>query len=260
MNRIANLVDVRPDTEHPVCLYSDGDHEIYWVGISDRTAFRCNVYLIKDGDEAIVVDPGSRDYFPKVKDYVGEIVAPEEVTGLILCHQDPDVAASMVDWLKVNPGMRIMTNPRTNVLIPHYGVSGYSLYDTSAAPVFPLPSGNELRFIDAPFLHFPGAITTYDTKSRFLLSGDIFAALDIDWALTVDDFSMHIAKMDLFHLDYMASNKAARGFVRRLDGISIEAILPQHGSVIKQDHVPLALEYLEELQCGLDIIYPDLDD
>jgi flavorubredoxin len=92
-----------------------------------------------------------------------------------------------------------------------------------------------------------------------LLSGDIFAALDLDWTLTVNDFSEHIAKMDLFHMDYMASNLAARGFVRRLDGIELDGILPQHGSVIKKDHVPLALDYLENLRCGLDIIYADME-
>ncbi|MCP4964834.1 MAG: MBL fold metallo-hydrolase [bacterium] len=260
MDRLAELVDVRPDVGHPVCLFDDGDHKVYWVGICDRTAFRCNVYFIQDGDEAIIVDPGSRDYFESVKQYVGELVDPESVTGLILCHQDPDVAASMVDWLETNPDLKIITSPRTDVLIPHYGRSDYNLYDTSDAPLMELPSGNVLRFIEAPFLHFPGAITTYDIASQFLLSGDIFAALDLDWTLAVDDFSEHIAKMDLFHLDYMASNVAARGFVRRLDGIDIDAILPQHGSIIKKAHVPEALEYLETLQCGLDIIYADLDD
>lgn len=61
--------------------------------------------------------------------------------------------------------------------------------------------------------------------------------------------------MDLFHLDYMASNIAAQGFVNKLDGLEIEAILPQHGSIIPAVHVPAALQYLRELRCGLDIIY-----
>ena len=61
-------------------------------------------------------------------------------------------------------------------------------------------------------------------------------------------------------MDYMASNLAARGFVRSLDDFEIDGILPQHGSVIKKEHVPLALEYLENLQCGLDIIYADMED
>ncbi len=206
-----------------------------------------------------MVDPGSADHFQDVKHHISELMDPAAVTGMILCHQDPDVAASMVSWLEINPDMKVFTSPRTNVLLPHYGVADYNFYDTTEEPSYLLPSRNQLRFIEAPFLHFPGAITTYDSASRFLLSGDIFAALDLDWTLTVNDFSEHIAKMDLFHMDYMASNLAARGFVRRLDGIELDGILPQHGSVIKKDHVPLALDYLENLRCGLDIIYADME-
>ena len=260
MTLLDDLAAVQPDIGHPVPLFEEPGHGVYWVGISDLTAFRCNVYFIKDGDVGIVVDPGSRDYFAPVAASISELMDPADVSGMILCHQDPDVAASMVDWLELNPEMYVFTSPRTDVLLPHYGVSGYNLWDTSAEPVFELPSGTSLRFIDAPFLHFPGAITTYDESSRFLLSGDIFAALDIDWTLMVDDFQEHVAKMDLFHMDYMASNLAARGFVRRLDDIDVDAILPQHGSVLKKEFVPLALEYLENLQCGTDIIYADLED
>jgi len=260
MNLLANLTNVQPSVGHPVGLYEDHGHGVYWVGISDMTAFRCNVYVIKDGDVGIVVDPGSRDHFENVRRSIAELMDPGQVSGMILCHQDPDVAASIVNWLEVNPDMKVFASPRTNVLLPHYGVADYNFYDTTAEPAYELPSGGELRFIDAPFLHFPGAITTYDSPSKFLLSGDIFAALDIDWTLTVDDFSNHVSKMDLFHMDYMASNLAARGFVRRLEGIELDGILPQHGSVIKPENVPEALDYLENLQCGLDIIYADMED
>lgn len=260
MNLLADLVKVQPDVGHPVPLFEAGAHGVYWVGISDMTAFRCNVYFVRDGDQGIVVDPGSRDHFEAVKACIGELMDPAAVSGMILCHQDPDVAASMVDWLETNPDMTVFTSPRANVLLPHYGVSGYKFHDTSEEPLVPLPSGHHLEFIDAPFLHFPGAITTYDGASRYLLSGDIFAALDMDWTLMVDDFSEHVAKMDLFHMDYMASNLAARGFVRRLDGFELDAILPQHGSVLGKEHVAPALDYLENLQCGLDIIYADMED
>ena len=74
--------------------------------------------------------------------------------------------------------------------------------------------------------------------------------------MPIDD---HVKKMDLFHVDCMASNLAAQGFIKRLSGISIDAILPQHGSVIGPQHVESALKYLRELQCGTDIVYADLE-
>jgi flavorubredoxin len=242
----------------PTCLFLDGEHAVYWLGNLEESAFRCNVYLIVDQGVAIIVDPGNRAFFELVKGRVAQIVDPTRVTGMIVCHQDPDVAASMIDWLDLNPEMLVMTSPRTNVLLPHYGRGDYNYYDTSENPRFRLPSGSDLQFIEAPFLHFPGAFTTYDSVSKFLFSGDIWAALDLDWQLVVDDFDAHVPQLDLFHIDYMASNIAARGFVRRLNGVEITAILPQHGSIIDSANVPAALDYLENLQCGVDCIYADL--
>jgi flavorubredoxin len=252
------LAGITLDLSRPTPLHAAADHAVYWLGIVEETAFRCNVYLIQDGDMLILVDPGSRAYFEQVRARVAQVADPARVSGMILCHQDPDVAASMTDWLAVNPDMAVYTTPRTQVLLPHYGISDYRYADVEAEPELTLPSGATLRFIPAPFLHFPGAFTTYDSASRILFSGDIWAALDSDWRLLVEDFETHTTSMDLFHMDYMASNVAARGFVQRLEGLAIDAIAPQHGSVIGPEHVPAALDYLAGLECGLDLIYPDL--
>lgn len=244
--------------EQPTPLFRSDSHAIYWLGITEVSAFRCNVYLLHDGREAILVDPGSRRFFGQIKQRVAQILPPEQVSGMVLSHQDPDVAASMVDWLDVNPAMRVFTTPRTQEQLPHYGRLEYDYYDVSAQPLLTLPSGTALRFIPAPFLHAPGAVVTYDAASRYLLSGCVWAALDLDWTLVVDSFKEHIPKMNLFHLDYMASNLATRGFVNSLDGLPIDAILPQHGSTIGSEHVAAALDYLRQIRCGTDILYADL--
>jgi len=239
-------------------LYKKNNHAIYWLGIDEETAFRCNVYLIRDNDEYILVDPGSRSHFEQIKNRVSEIVDPALVNSIIVCHQDPDVAASIVDWLDFNPNISIISSARTNVLLPHYGKSDYNFIDIAEQKVFTFKSGNELKFIEAPFLHFSGAFTTYDEHSNFLFSGDIFAALDIEWELIVSDFNEHITNMDLFHIDYMASNKATNGYAQKIKHLPISAILPQHGSIINSNFVNDAIKYLENLQCGLDLLYNDL--
>lgn len=246
-----------PDS--PTVLYQDGGHAIYWLGFSEQSAFRCNCYLLVDGDCGIIIDPGSRLHFAQICERVAQIMPPESLRGMVLCHQDPDVSASMVDWLELNPSMTVFTSPRAEVLLPYYGRSDYDYYDVEEKPEFALPSGASLRFVPAPFLHFAGAFATYDSLTQGLFSGDIWGAIDTDWQLLVDDFDEHIGKMNFFHTEYMASNLATRGFVRRLDGLEIRAILPQHGSIIGPEHVAQALRYLEELRCGTDIIYAGIE-
>src|ERR1700760_1487329 len=119
-----NIVEKTP-------LFELDDHAVYWLGITDETAFRCNSYLIVDGNQFIIVDPGSRSFFSQVKDRVAQIVDPTRITGLVICHQDPDVGASMVDWLNLCPQATVFTTPRTHVLLPHYGKKDYRYYNVS---------------------------------------------------------------------------------------------------------------------------------
>lgn len=241
--------------DKPTLLYNNGTHSVYWLGFPEDSAFRCNTYLIQDGQESILVDPGGSETFEFISGRVRQIIPPESIKGLILCHQDPDVAASMKNWLDLNPSMTVITSLRTNILLPHYGRLDYPFYSINETLEYHFLSGARLRFVESPFLHFPGAFVTIDETSGFLFSGDIWAAIDMDWKLVVSDFHKHELKLSLFHIDYMASNLACRGFLKQLGGFVPSAILPQHGSVIPARFVPQALAYLKNLRCGTDLIY-----
>jgi len=246
--------DISQQLDSPTLLFGDHDHRVYWLGIPEITAFRCNAYLVVDGQDVILIDPGNRNFFAFVKDRVAQILPPESVTGILVCHQDPDVGSSFVDWLQINPKADVITSFRTHVLLPHYGAEFYRFVNIEE-DAYQFASGRRLEFIPSPFLHSPGAFATYDATSQFLFSGDVWAALDMNWRLVLDNFAEHVEKLDLFHVDYMASNIAARGFAERLDAYKIAAILPQHGSIIPEAFVAEALDYLRNLRCGLDLIY-----
>lgn len=247
-----------PTQDQPVLLAQEGDHAIYWLGVREETAFRSNSYLIQDGEEAILVDPGNRNAFVTIQAQIAPVFNPQGLSGLILGHQDPDVASSAVDWLGRQPELTILSSPRTRVLLPHYGLRDYRFWDIEAQPVYSFSSGRTLRFETAPFLHSPMAFVTYDPTCQLLMTGDIFAAIDTEWQLVVEDFDKHLTKLDLFHIDYMASSVAARGFVRKVRDFPVRMILPQHGSLIPSRFVQEAWDYLETIQCGTDILYPDL--
>jgi len=247
---------IESDLALPTELFRRGEHAIYWIGLHEDAKFRCNNYLLTSGDRAILIDPGSRAHFAQSVSRVAQIMPPMQITDLIICHQDPDVGASMIDWLDLNPNMRIVTSARTQVLLPYFGKSDYQWIDI-AKEAITFDDGNQLQFITTPFLHSPAAFATYDPLSHFLFSGDVWAAISSNWRLMVDDFPSHRKDMDLFHLHYMACNRACLGFINKLKGISIEAILPQHGSLIGPALVADALDYLRNLQCGLDLEYPN---
>lgn len=257
-DQVTTLQNDQVNTQDPVCLYDSPDHKIYWIGSEEETNFHCNAYLIRTTGGNFLVDPGSRLHFPQVRRRVNRIMDTNQVTHIIAHHQDPDLCASIPLWLEENPQIQVLTNSRAAVLLPHYGFKKERITCTDDTCVT-LPTGGELRFISSPWMHFPGAFVTYDTTSKFLFSSDIFCALSGDWELFVDDIETHKGFMELFHIDYMACNKACRNFVKNLEGLEINAVLPQHGSVIRGQDVWTAFDWLKELECGLDLLYPDTD-
>ncbi len=259
MNRIPELMNGDIDFTKPVELFSDGSHGVYWVGSQEDSPFRCNAYLIVDGKWRIVIDPGSAyHHFDQVRARVEQIVPANSVSHIILQHQDPDLCDSLPNWLELNPEVILVTTPRARVLLPYYGFSpDVNWLDVSPndTTYLDLPGGS-LAFLTTPFLHFPEAMVTYDERSKFLLSSDIGAAVEQDWRLVASDWKSHWRTMIPFHIFYMASNRALRGFVEKVEPFPIDAILPQHGSVIPGPFVRNALQNLKELPCGLDLLYP----
>ncbi len=259
MNRIPALMGGEVDFTRPVTLYDDGEHAVYWVGSQEDSPFRCNAYLIVNGDLRLLFDPGSSfHHFAQVRERVAAIIPPESVTHIVLHHQDPDLCDSLPDWIAINPDVTLVTTPRARVLLPYYGFSpdvswlDVSPNDTSYLDV----AGGSIGFLTAPFLHFPEAMVTFDSRSGFLLTGDVCAAIEKDWRLVIDDFEAHWKAMVPFHVFYMASNRALRGFIDKVRPFPITALVPQHGSIIPGPFVTAALDRLADLPCGVDLLYP----
>jgi flavorubredoxin len=258
MNRVHELAAADVDLSQPVELWS-GEHSVYWVGSQEASAFRCNSYLIVDGEHRILIDPGSAvHHFPQVLERVEQVVPGTSITHIIAHHQDPDVCDSLPKWLELNPEIIIVATPRVRVLLPYYGFApDVSWLDVSPndSTTLDLPS-TTLYFVTAPFLHFPEAFVTYDETSQLLFSGDIGAAIEPRWQLIATDWERQWRAMVPFHIFYMASQRALQGFVKKIEPFPLGALCPQHGSILPGELASVALDYLRQLPCGIDLIYP----
>ncbi|NOY52506.1 MAG: diguanylate cyclase, partial [Deltaproteobacteria bacterium] len=136
-------------------------------------------------------------------------------------------------------------------LIRHYGLHSDDYDVAKQGWKYTLKSGRVLEFIPTSFLHAPGAIATYDARTRTLFSGDLFGAIGREWSLFADE--EFIAPMEEFHRLYMPSKKILRSCMNRLEGYAIDRILPQHGSILEGEQVKTATARLRELECGIDL-------
>lgn len=229
--------------------------DIYWVGFADSAAgMYCNPYLLIDEHEAVLVDPGSIPDFPVVMRKVIDLVDPASISTVVVQHQDPDVCGNLpvVEDVIERDDLRIVAHSNTLRLIRHLGLRS-SFYAVDQHDYrLTLKSGRSLEFLYTPYLHSPGAIATYDPRSRSCFTSDLFGAVDMDWTLFAR--GEYLEAMKPFHQAYMPSNAVLRPVMERLAAMEIDRILPQHGSVLEGEQVNAAIDYLKALPCGVDLM------
>ena len=229
--------------------------EIYWVGFEEKESnLHCNPYLLIDDNEIVFFDPGSIPDFPIIMRKVLDVVNIQAISLIVASHQDPDVCGniSIVEDLIDNKDLKFAVHSNTGRLTNHYGVNSESYIVDQNDYKITLKSGRELEFIHAPYLHSPGAIVTYDKKTKSLFSGDLFGGISEEWSLFAE--SDLLENMKNFHQLYMPSNQVLKKFLGKLEKYDIERILPQHGSVIEGDDVQKSIDFLKTLPCGIDLI------
>ncbi|MHA1682008.1 MAG: MBL fold metallo-hydrolase [Promethearchaeota archaeon] len=224
------------EDEEKAIKVNDG---IYWVGFGDKKAgFSNNPYLLIEGDNVILFDPGSRrpEHFNLVKKKIESVIPVEKINYIVCHHQDPDLCASVPLFEKIIgvDNFELITTMRTSLLIPYYDIKT-EVTTVDDGDAIELSDDRSIVFLTAPYLHFAGSHVSYDTKTKTLFSGDIFGAFSVDWSLFANE--NYIEAMRIFHEPYIAHISIIKSFVKKVQdfGLEIKMVCPQHGSIIKDD-------------------------
>jgi len=230
--------------------------DIYWVGyVIPDDPFQCHVYLIKNGENSILIDPGSMITFPVVLEKLTSLISLKDIKYIIMHHQDPDIVGCYSTLEKIMPkGERyIVTHWRTEMLLKHYmWETPFYLIDAND---WKLKAGErELEFVFTPYAHFPGAFCTYDKKTGILFSSDLFGGLTDEFSLYAKDVDSYFESAKPFHKHYMPSKEVLHHALKQVSKKRPYMIAPQHGSIIKKEFIEPLIEKLKDLECGLYLL------
>lgn len=222
--------------------------DIFHVGDSrSQDGLDCHPYLLIDGDEAVLFDPGSMLDIDIVLEKLYSLVPLSQIKYVVLHHQDPDFCTALPYLEEKGLNAQFVTSWRTMTLLQYYNVkSPYYLLEEHHDELI-LASGRKLEFIMTPYLHFAGSFMTYDSKTRTLFSSDLFGAFSFNKTFYADE--TYVEKMKTFHEHYMPCNAILRPVMETLLTYEIDRILPQHGSLIVEN-IPHYIHILRSLQCG----------
>ena len=227
---------------------------IYWIGMYlENDPFQCHPYLIKNGDESILIDPGSMLEFDETVRKIKTIVDFKDIKYIVLHHQDPDLVAAVPEIEKLinRDDLLIVTHSRMSLLIKHYLVTSDYYEIDKKNNQLKTSNGYKLEFLTTPYCHSPGAFVSYEPKTKTLFSGDIFGGIEESWDFYADDTYFNKAKQ--FHEEYMPSKDIFNYALNKIQKLDINLIAPQHGSIIQKKYIKNLIKDMKNLDCGLYI-------
>jgi flavorubredoxin len=242
-------------------LFNEGGHVcVAFNDLVDEAGVQSNQFLVIDGDESALIDPGGNLTFSRLYVHAGRYTRVKDLKYVIASHQDPDVVASVNKWL-VGTSCKVVIARVWERFLPHFLAPGN--YDDERIITIPdegmniVLGSHVIRALPAHFLHSVGNFHFYDTASKILFSGDMGASVggDENPGEPVSDFEAHIANMLPFHQRYMVNNRVCRLWANMARELDLEWIVPQHGAPFRgQEVIVQFLEWVAELECGTDLM------
>ena len=236
-------------------LFAEGSHQ--WLVIARdpdkaNALIDTNEYLVVDGGDALLTDPGGIEIFPAVFAALAAGFDPRQVRRIFASHQDPDVISSLSLWLDFNPALRCYASRIWHNFLPHFGGNGDTFINIPDEGMPISVVGVTLQTMPAHYLHSSGNFHLYDARARILFTGDVGAAMLPAGSdgLFVEDFDRHIAHAAGFHRRFMGSRAAVLDWCERAARLDLQMLCPQHGAIYQGPDVMRFINWFSELEVG----------
>jgi flavorubredoxin len=227
-----------------------------------------------DGDEAVVIDSGSRPDFPVVMMKILQTgIMPSAINALIYQHYDPDLCGNISNFENIidRKDLILISDSRNNMFIRHYSVSSKLVSLDAINHRFTFSSGRELKFFNTPYSHSAGSFVSFDAKTGVLFTSDLFGSFGAKWDLfqklgsecrkcvtytKCQEGRDYCPLPDIlrFHKEIMTSGRALQYAIEQIEKIPATMLTPQHGSIISnQDDIAYLCSVLKSLKnVGID--------
>lgn len=235
--------------------------DILWVGGNDRRlalfegvypipgGVAYNSYLILD-EHTVLIDTVDKAVAPVFLENVAHGLDGRKLDYFIIQHMEPDHAALIGEIMLRYPEAVLVCNAKTAEMIKQFFKTDVAekAYIVSEGSV--LNSGrHSLTFVNAPMVHWPEVMVTYDSTDKILFSADAFGTFGAqNGALFADEVDFDRDYLDdarRYYTNIVGKYGAqVQSVLRKASTLEIKMICPLHGFVWRQELGYILEKYL----------------
>jgi len=217
--------------------------DIYWVGAIDwdRRLFdeliplpqgtSYNSYLIKGQEKTALIDTVDPTKEDDLLDNLDDLEI-EHLDYIVVNHAEQDHSGTIPLLLEMFSEAKIVTNEKCKKMLKdHLLVEEDRMITVKDNDTLSL-GGKTLKFIFAPWVHWPETMLTYLEEDKILFSCDLFGAHLAESNLWVDNESKIYFSAKRYYAEIMMPfRNNIKKYLERLKELEINTIAPSHGQI-----------------------------
>jgi len=220
---------------------------IHWIGSVDpdlrifddlfptERGTSYNSYLVKGKDKVAIIDTVKEKRFDEFLAKVKSLVSLDKVDYIVVNHAEPDHSGSLAGMLKLCPNATVVSTQAAKTFLGNLVHTEFPSQVVKDGDIIDL-GGAHLRFIMAPYLHWPDTMFTLLEEEGILFTCDAFGTHYSGDSLFNDE--LHDFTPDMhFYFDCIVRpfKDKVISAINKIRGERIEMICPSHGPVIRTD-------------------------
>lgn len=218
-------------------------NDIRYVGVNDHqvdlfegqyvvpNGMSYNSYVILD-EKVAVMDTVDAHFTHEWLDNITSVLGDRHPDYLIIQHMEPDHAANIANFMDVYRDTTIVSSKKAFAMMAQFFGTDYPDRQIIVKEGDSLTLGKHtLAFVEAPMVHWPEVIVTYDTCDKVLFSADGFGkfgalSAEEEWTDEARRYFINIVGKYGVQVQTLLKKAAA---------LDIQTICPLHGPVLKEN-------------------------
>lgn len=131
-----------------------------------------NAYLIT-GEKNVLIDTVHPKYFDEYLENICSVIDPVQIDYVIMNHNEPDHSGSLAKLFEAAPQIQVFTSPAGKINLANItNKPALKVHAVKDGEVLNIGGGKQLKFIHAPFLHWPDSIFTWLESDKIAFTCD----------------------------------------------------------------------------------------
>lgn len=233
---------IAPDTTTIRSLDWDRDRFDIEFGLQNGTTY--NSFIIR-GEKTALVDTSHEKFRQLYLDTLKGEIDPATIDYIIISHTEPDHSGLVKDVLELAPNATVVGVKVAIAFLENLVHRPFQRIQVKSGDTLDLGKGHLLEFVNAPNLHWPDTIFTYDQSTQILFTCDAFGMHYCSDAAYDEDLQAIEADFRFYYECLMAPNaRSVLGAMKRMDKLgTISQVATGHGPLLKHNLVELTERY-----------------